>query len=154
MKTTVRRTAAAAVFLIFTLLMLSGCSETDAGKAGLQAPSLPLKEYTVSAFQGGVPVPDGAEIYELTQGSTKEYEHYAYTFENFTLEEAKEYIALLEETVVTERVMYEIDSSNDYPVLSYFSHFDGGSVSLSQSGDSGGITVNIKISQTEIYSGI
>lgn len=143
MKTTVRRTAAAAVFLIFTLLMLSGCSETDAGKAGLQAPSLPLKEYTASAFQGGVPVPDGAVIYELTQGSTKEYEHYAYTFENFTLEEAKEYIALLEETVVTERVMNEIDSSNDYPVLSYFSHFDGGSVSLSQSGDSGGITINI-----------
>ena len=72
MKPTVRRTAAAAVFLIFTLLMLSGCSETDAGKAGLQAPSLPLKEYTASAFQGGVPVPDGAVIYELTQGSTKE----------------------------------------------------------------------------------
>lgn len=154
MKTTVRRTAAAAVFLIFTLLMLSGCSETDAGEFGLQAPSLPLKEYTVSAFQGGVPVPDGAEIYELTQGSTKEYEHYAYTFENFTLEEAKEYIALLEETVVTERVMYEIDSENDYPMINYFAYTDGGALSFSHCKDSGGITINIKISQTEIYSGI
>lgn len=154
MKTTVRRTAAAAVFLIFTLLMLSGCSETDAGEFGLQAPSLPLKEYTVSAFQGGVPVPDGAEIYELTQDSTKEYEHYAYTFENFTLEEAKEYIALLEETVVTERVMYEIDSENDYPMINYFAYTDGGALSFSHCKDSGGITINIKISQTEIYSGI
>lgn len=154
MKTTVRRTAAAAVFLIFTLLMLSGCSETDAGKAGLQAPSLPLERYTEAEFPLGIPVPENADVFTLTESADENYRRCSYTFENFTNYEAKEYIALLEETVVTERVMYEIDSENDYPMINYFAYTDGGALSFSHCKDSGGITINIKISQTEIYSGI
>lgn len=133
--------------VIVMLLSLSACtfkSEKVEDKI-LNELALPLKEFTEKYLYENIPAPTTADVYVLTNAEDEKYQHYSFTFENFTLQEAKDYIVLLESSIVKNQDVYEINCDNDYPILNYLGWTDdGNSISLSQCNNSGGVTINIK----------
>ncbi len=134
--------------VLFTgVFLLSSCSfnEKSDKNVSVQEPSFSMEKYSEPFLYDDIPTPQQGEVYKFTNTNDEEYDHYSFTFENFTLEDAKEYVALLEDTVVTKRVDYDVYTKNYYPILNYFGWLkDGSAVSLSQSDSSGGIIINIK----------
>lgn len=140
--------------LIFALFVfaffLSACSTKpkDKGSVDLQEPQVPLKAYSGEFLHGDIPAPIGADVFIFANSADEEYDHYSFSFENFTLQDAKDYIALLEESVVVKREAYDVYTEADYPMLNYFGWLkDGSAVTLSQCNTSGGIMINVKKSK-------
>lgn len=134
------------IIAVFSLILfLSACSNGKE-EINLQEPNLPLQAFNGEFLYKDIPAPMNADVFVFTEGSDEDYEHYSFSFENFTLQEAKEYIVLLENTVIVKRKMYDVYTKNDYPMLNYFGYLkDGSAISLSQCDMSGGIMINIKI---------
>ena len=136
--------------LIAFIFLLSACSVTPKKEENLSAqePSLPLEAYNGKFLYGDIPTPIGADVFIFANSADEEFNHYSFSFENFTLQEAKDYIALLEESVVEKREAYDVYTENDYPILNYFGWLkDGSAITLSQCNTSGGIMINVKKSK-------
>lgn len=134
--------------LLSAALLLSGCSDKSENQSATEI-SLPLTLYEEEFLYKDIPSPTAADVFILPNSADDEYEHYSFTFENFTLDEAKSYIALLEDTVVDNREMYDVYTKNDFPILNYVGRLNNDSaISLSQSGTGGAITINVKKSVT------
>lgn len=146
-KSTVKPGAAILLALFAFVIFLSACSAESKDEESLrvQEPSLPLEAYNGEFLHGDIPAPTGADVFILANSTDEEFDHYSFTFENFTLQEAKDYITLLEESVVEKREVYDVYTENDYPMLNYFGWLkDGSAITLSQCDTSGGITINAK----------
>ncbi len=131
--------------LILLIVTLSACSaNSDLQNSSFGEPSLPLEEYKEKFLCKNIPTPTAADVFILTQSEDRQYMHYSFSFENFTLDEAKDYIALLEKSVVKNTEKYEVYTENDFPILNYVGKCDDITLSLSQCNTDGGITVNVK----------
>ncbi len=141
------KTGISITLVVVMLLSLSACTFNlePVGNKSLSELTLPLKEFSEKYLYENIPTPITADVYVLTTTTDKNYQHYSFTFENFTLQEAKDYIVELENSIIKKQEAYEINYDNDYPILNYLGWTDdGNSISLSQCNNSGGITINIK----------
>ena len=112
---------------------------------GITELTLPLKKFTGKYLYANIPTPVTADVYVLTITEDEKYKHYSFVFENFTLQEAKDYIVALENNIIKAKDIYEINYDNDYPIFNYLGWIDDrNSITLSQCNTSGGITINIK----------
>lgn len=149
---TVKRGIAILSALFVSVILLSACSaeskSKDTESLRVQQPALPLEAHDGAFLYGDIPAPTGADVFVLANSTDEEFDHYSFSLENFTLQEAKDYIARLEESVVTKRESYDVYTENDYPMLNYFGWLkDGSAITLSQCNTSGGIMINVKKSQ-------
>lgn len=139
------------IFALFVFaFFMSACSTKpkDKGSVEVQEPTIPLQAYNGEFLYGDIPAPIGVDVFIFSNSADEEYNHYSFSFENFTLQNAKEYIALLEESVVEKREAYDVYTENDYPILNYFGWLkDGSAITLSQCNTSGGIMINVKKSK-------
>lgn len=139
--------------IVFTLTvtMFTGCSgaqgyneETTENSNLLKAPQLPLKVWKEEYLFENIPAPENADVYVLTESDSDGWKIYAFSFENFTLEEARKYISVLESDNV-KREQYDEYYGNEIPILNYLGYVnDNLAVTLSQCGDSGGMTINVR----------
>lgn len=147
------RNAILFIVLIVSISLLSACSDKsmDEGNLHITEPSLPLQAYTGAFLYDDIPSPTTADVYVLTNNADEQYEIYSFTFENFTLQEAKDYIEILKSSVIEKQEMYDVYTENDYPILNYFGWLDNGkAVTLSQCGNKGGITISVE--KSKIYT--
>ena len=139
-----------AAALIAAVIALSGCvkgenvkgdaSNTDA----LESVRLPLELWQEEYLYEDIPAPESAQVYFLTKGNSDGWTIYSYSFEEFTFEEAEEYISHLESSLV-KREHYDKYYGNDIPMINYLGYVgDGLAVTISQSGESGGMTISVK----------
>ena len=141
----------AVIALILTVSIFAGCSgtqkyseKTTSSGNLLQIPEQPLEMWKEEYLFGDIPAPKSAQVYVLTEGFSDDWKIYSFSFENFTLEEAREYISVLESDHV-KREQYDEYYGNEIPMLNYLGYInDGLAVTLSQCGDSGGMTINVK----------
>lgn len=141
---------AAAVLLLLTAGIFSGCGVTGKAESNttepfsLEAPEMPLKLWEEEYLYDGIPAPENTEVYVLTKSFSEGWHIYSFSFEDFTLEEARKYIDVLEFSKVK---MEQFDEyyENEIPMLNYMGYVnDNLAVTLSQCGESGGMTVNVK----------
>ena len=134
------------IVLIVSISLLSACSDgsTEKGNSNITEPSLPLQAYTGAFLYDNIPAPTTADVYVLTNITDDQYEIYSFTFENFTLQEAKDYIEILKSSVIEKQEKYDIYTENDYPILNYFGWLNNGNaVSISQCDNGGGIMISV-----------
>ena len=134
------------IVLIVSISLLSACSDgsTEKGNSNITEPSLPLQAYTGAFLYDNIPAPTTADVYVLTNITDEQYEIYSFTFENFTLQEAKDYIEILKSSVIEKQEKYDVYTENDYPILNYFGWLNNGNaVSISQCDNVGGITISV-----------
>lgn len=141
---------AAAVLLLLTAGILGGCGGTGKAESNttepisLEAPEMPLELWKEEYLYEGIPAPENAGVYVLTESFSEGWRIYSFSFENFTLEEAREYIDVLESLKV-KREHFDEYYENEIPILNYTGYVtDDLAVTLSQCGESGGMTVNVK----------
>lgn len=141
----------AAIALILTVSVFAGCSgaqgyneETTENSNLLKAPQLPLEVWKEEYLFENIPAPENADVYVLTESDSDGWKIYSFSFENFTLEEARKYISVLESDNV-KREEYDEYYENEIPMLNYMGYVnDGLAVTLSQCGESGGMTINVR----------
>lgn len=139
------------IALALTVSIFAGCSgqenykeENTANSNSLQTPELSLKLWEEEYLYGEIPAPKTADVYLLSTGTSGEWNVRSFTFKNFSMDEAKEYISILESSLVI-REHYDEYYENDYPILNYIGYVnDSLAITLSQCGTQGGVTVNFK----------
>lgn len=136
------------IVFVLSVSIFSGCSfnEKNQGETtvSVNAPEIPLKPWNDENLYENIPAPKNADVYVLTESYYDSWKIYSFSFENFTMEEAKEYISLLESSIVT-REHYDEYYKNEIPMLNYMGYVnDDLAVTISQCGESGGMTVNVK----------
>lgn len=136
------------IVFILSVSIFSGCSfnekNQDETTVSVNAPEIPLKPWNDEYLYEDIPAPENADVYVLTQSYYDSWKIYSFSFENFTMEEAKEYISSLESSFVT-REHYDEYYKNEIPMLNYMGYVnDDLAVTISQCGESGGMTVNVK----------
>lgn len=131
-----------ALLLLFTQCTLNQEEESET----IPMPSLPLAVFEGEFLYGNIPKPTEADIYVFMNSEDERYYHYSYQFDNFTIEEAKDYVALLEETVIQKRLAYDIyNEDGDFPSLNYFGWVDAKtSISFAQGNKRGGMSINVE----------
>lgn len=87
-----------------------------------------------------------ADVYVFMNSEDERYYHYSFHFDNFTIEEAKDYVELLEETVIQKKLAYDIyNEDGDFPTLNYFGWAeDRTSISFAQGNKRGGMSINVE----------
>ena len=141
----------AAIALILTVSVFAGCSgnqgyneEATENVNLLKAPQLPFEVWKEEYLFENIPAPENADVYVLTESDSDGWKIYSFSFENFTLEEARKYISVLESDNV-KREEYDEYYENEIPMLNYMGYVnDGLAVTLSQCGESGGMTINVR----------
>ncbi len=139
------------IVFTLTITMFTGCSgaqgyneETTENSNLLKAPQLPLEVWKEEYLFENIPAPENADVYVLTESDSDGWKIYSFSFENFTLEEAREYISVLESDNV-KREEYDEYYENEIPMLNYMGYVnDSLAVTLSQCGESGGMTINVR----------
>ena len=134
------------IVLIVSISLLSACSDgsTEKENSNITEPSLPLQAYTGAFLYDNIPAPTTADVYVLTNITDGQHEIYSFTLENFTLQEAKDYIEILKSSVIEKQEKYDVYTENDYPILNYFGWLNNGNaVSISQCDNGGGITISV-----------
>lgn len=136
------------IVFVLSVSMFSGCSFNEKNQeettVSVNAPEIPLKQWNDEYLYKNIPAPKNADVYVLTQSYYDSWKIYSFSFENFTMEEAKEYISSLESSLVT-REHYDEYYKNEIPMLNYMGYVnDDLAVTISQCGESGGMTVNVK----------
>ena len=140
------RNAVLFIVLIVSISLLSACSDgsTEKGNSNITEPSLPLQAYTGAFLYDNIPAPTTADVYVLTNITDDQHEIYSFTLENFTLQEAKDYIEILKGSVIEKQEKYDVYTENDYPILNYFGWLNNGNaVSISQCDNGGGIAISV-----------
>lgn len=136
------------IVFVLSVSIFSGCSFNEKNQeettVSVNAPEIPLKPWNDEYLYENIPAPQNADVYVLTESYYDSWKIYSFSFENFTMEEAKEYISLLESSLVT-REHYDEYYKNEIPMLNYMGYVnDDLAVTVSQCGESGGMTVNVK----------
>lgn len=139
------------IVFILTVTMFTGCSgaqgyneETTENSNLLKAPQLPLEVWEEEYLFENIPAPKNADVYVLAESDSDGWKIYSFSFENFTLEESREYISVLESDLV-KREHYDEYYENESPMLNYMGYVnDDLAVTLSQCGNSGGMTINVR----------
>lgn len=136
------------IVFVLSISIFSGCSFNEKNQeettVSANAPEIPLKPWNDEYLYEDIPAPENADVYVLTQSYYDSWKIYSFSFENFTMEEAKEYISSLESSIVT-REHYDEYYENEIPMLNYMGYVnDDLAVTISQCGESGGMTVNVK----------
>lgn len=139
------------IVFTLTITMFTGCSGAQGYNEGttensnlLKAPQLPLEVWKEEYLFENIPAPENADVYVLTESDSDGWKIYSFSFENFTLEEARKYISVLESDNV-KREEYDEYYENEIPMLNYMGYVnDGLAVTLSQCGESGGMTINVR----------
>lgn len=136
------------IIFAVTICIFAGCSFNEKPQeettVSANAPEIPLKPWNDENLYENIPAPQNADVYVLTQSYYDSWKIYSFSFENFTMEEAKDYISLLESSLVT-REHYDEYYKNEIPMLNYMGYVnDDLAVTISQCGESGGMTVNVK----------
>lgn len=136
------------IIFAVTICIFAGCSfnekPQDETTVSINAPEIPLKPWNDEYLYENIPSSKNADVYVLTESYSDGWKICSFSFENFTMEEAKEYISLLESSLVT-REHYDEYYKNEIPMLNYMGYVnDDLAVTISQCGESGGMTVNIK----------
>ena len=141
------KTTALVCFLIALVFFLSECTVNQEEESEtIPIPSLPLAAFEGEFLYGNIPKPTEADVYVFMNSEDERYYHYSYQFDNFTIEEAKDYVALLEETVIQKRLAYDIyKEDSDFPSLNYFGWVDDRtSISFAQGNKRGGMSINVE----------
>lgn len=140
----------AAAVLIAAAIPLSGCVKGENAKVDpsntdvLESVRLPLELWQEEYLYEAIPAPENAQVYFLTKGNSDGWTIYSYSFEDFTFEEAEEYISQLESSLV-KRERYDKYYGNDIPMINYLGYADDSlAVTISQSGEKGGMTISVK----------
>lgn len=135
--------------LLIVSFLLPACSNdlenssTDSSNFTVQTPSLPLKSYESEFLYENIPVPEGADVFVLNEFEDDKNHNYFFSLENFDMQEAKDYVKTLENSLIT-REMYDEYDKNDYPMLNYVGHTkDGVKIMLTQCDTIGGIEIHI-----------
>lgn len=141
--------AAALLYMLIALLLLfTQCTvnQEEEESETIPIPSLPLAAFEGEFLYGNIPKPTEAYVYIFMNSEDERYYHYSYQFDNFTIEEAKDYVALLEETVIQTRLAYDIyNEDGDFPTLNYFGWVDDKtSISFAQGNKRGGMSINVE----------
>lgn len=141
--------AAALLYMLIALLLLfTQCTvnQEEEESETIPIPSLPLAAFEGEFLYGNIPKPTEADVYIFMNSEDERYYHYSYQFDNFTIEEAKDYVALLEETVIQKRLAYDIyNEDGDFPTLNYFGWVDDKtSISFAQGNKRGGMSINVE----------
>lgn len=139
------------IVFTLTITMFTGCSGAQGYNEGttensnlLKAPQLPFEVWKEEYLFENIPAPENADVYVLTESDSDGWKIYSFSFENFTLEEARKYISVLESDNV-KREEYDEYYENEIPMLNYMGYVnDGLAVTLSQCGESGGMTINVR----------
>ncbi len=136
------------IVFVLSVSIFSGCSFNEKNQeettVSVNAPEIPLKPWNDENLYENIPAPKNADVYVLTESYYDSWKIYSFSFENFTMEEAKEYISSLESSIVT-REHYDEYYENEIPMLNYMGYVnDDLAVTISQCGESGGMTVNVK----------
>lgn len=134
--------------LIALVFLFSGCTvnqEEDEIET-IPIPSLPLAAFEGEFLYGNIPKPTEADVYVFMNSEDEKYYHYSFQFDNFTIEEAKDYVELLEETVIQKRLAYDIyKEDSEFPTLNYFGWVDAKtSISFAQGNKRGGMSINVE----------
>lgn len=139
------------IVFTLTITMFTGCSgnqgyneEATENVNLLKYPQSPLKMWKNEYLFENIPAPENADVYVLAESDSDGWKIYSFSFENFTLEEARKYISVLESDNV-KREEYDEYYENEIPILNYLGYVnDGLAVTLSQCGESGGMTINVR----------
>lgn len=136
------------IIFVLSVSIFTGCSfnekPQDEITVSVQAPEMPLKPWNNEYLFENIPAPQNSDVYVLAESYSDGWKIYSFSFENFTLEEAREYISSLEASLVT-RKHYDEYYENEIPMLNYMGYVnDSLAVTLSQCGESGGMTLNVK----------
>ena len=144
------RFKAAALVCVFVALLFffSQCTvnQEEEESETIPLPSLPLAVFEGEFLYGNIPKPTEADVYVFMNSEDERYCHYSFQFDNFTIEEAKDYVELLEETVIQKRLAYDIyNEDGDFPTLNYFGWVDDRtSISFAQGNKRGGMSINVE----------
>lgn len=134
--------------LIALLLLFTQCTvnQEEEESETIPMPSLPLATFEGEFLYGNIPKPTEADVYVFMNSEDERYYHYSFQFDNFTIEEAKDYVELLEETVIQKRLAYDIyNEDGDFPTLNYFGWVnDKTSISFAQGNKRGGMSINVE----------
>lgn len=134
--------------LIVLLLLFTQCTvnQEEEESETIPMPSLPLAAFEGEFLYGNIPKPTEADVYVFMNSEDEKYYHYSFQFDNFTIEEAKDYVELLEETVIQKRLAYDIyNEDGDFPTLNYFGWVDAKtSISFAQGNKRGGMSINVE----------
>ncbi len=138
--------AAALLCTLIALLLLCTVNQEEEESETIPIPSLPLAAFEGEFLYGNIPKPTEADVYIFMNSEDERYYHYSYQFDNFTIEEAKDYVELLEETVIQKRLAYDIyNEDGDFPTLNYFGWGnDKTSISFVQGNKRGGMSINVE----------
>lgn len=141
------KTTALVCLLIALVFFLSECTVNQEEESEtIPIPSLPLAKFEGEFLYGNIPKPSEADVYVFMNSEDERYNHYSFQFDNFTIEEAKDYVELLEETVIQKRLAYDIyNEYGDFPTLNYFGWVDDKtSISFAQGNKRGGMSINVE----------
>lgn len=142
------KAAALLCTLIALLLLFTQCTinQEEEESETIPIPSLPLATFEGEFLYGNIPKPTEADVYVFMNSEDERYYHYSFQFDNFTIEEAKDYVELLEETVIQKRLAYDIyNEDGDFPTLNYFGWVDDKtSISFAQGNKRGGMSINVE----------
>lgn len=134
--------------LIALVLLFTQCTvnQEEEESETIPIPSLPLATFEGEFLYGNIPKPTEADVYVFMNSEDERYYHYSFHFDNFTIEEAKDYVELLEETVIQKRLAYDIyNEDGDFPTLNYFGWVDDKtSISFAQGNKRGGMSINVE----------
>lgn len=136
------------IIFVLSVSIFTGCSfnekPQDEITVSVQAPEMPLKPWNNEYLFENIPAPENTHVYEFSNGTAYGWDYYGYKFENFTLEQAREYISLLESAGVSVKV-YDEYYKNDYPIFNYLGYTeDGVQVTVTQCHTSGICGINIR----------
>lgn len=142
------KAVASACALIAVVLLFTQCTvnQEEEESETIPIPSLPLAKFEGEFLYGNIPKPTEADVYVFMNSEDERYNHYSFQFDNFTIEEAKDYVKLLEETVIQRRLAYDIyNEDGDFPTLNYFGWVDDKtSISFAQGNKRGGMSINVE----------
>ena len=121
-----------------TLLILVGCTYSTEDSTST------LSTDTASSLSEIVSIPTTGEFKSFVTSESGDYILHSFTSENFSLEDTKEYIDLLESSGIS-RIHYSQYNENDSPILIYFGEAKNHiSITISQSNLSAIIAIHKK----------
>lgn len=97
-------------------------------------------DWTINKFTSKFPEPQTGKISQYLINSDKNY--CSLIIENFSLENTKSYIELLNEYNVSSE-KYQIYDDSNYPILNYLGKLDNYNISISQSDNSATVVVSV-----------
>lgn len=119
--------------LSVSLFSLSACSGETSAETTAEStkPGVTLQKWTSANLEGGIPAPKAGEVLFFKKEDSGDYSIFAYAIEKLSVDEARAYIKLLEDSGV-KRTRYTETDEGDYKILNFVGETaDGTGVSFS-----------------------